>query len=170
MYRLYKIILIVTFSLLSKETIADLQASTNIRWTTEIVNWGCSISSLSSSISVPLGIWSTAGFKKNSTTTPVEFDINLSECSSNTVSVSFSSSGASNDYLALSSDSSATGVGIQLKDSNKNIVSLNSTAEKVSVDSAGNAKIKFFANYIGLQNNITAGTANADTTFTINYD
>jgi len=151
---------------------SDDVGQVNIQWTANIITWGCTISSASSDMTVPLGSWSTRNFSSGDVTSPIAFSISLSGCNSNTVAATFTgtSDSKNSNYLSLSSTSTATNVAIEIKDSSQNILPLNTLSPVTTVTSSGNATLNFFANYIGTGNNVTAGTANADATFTLTYD
>ncbi|MBS0909439.1 fimbrial protein [Tatumella sp. JGM118] len=163
---------ILCLSVYSVPSMSGDIGTVNIEWTANIITWGCTVSSASSDMTVPLGTWSTRNFSSGDYTTPVGFTISLSGCNSNTVAATFTgtSDSTNSNYLALSSTSTSTNVAIEIKDSTKKLLPLNTISSANAVDSSGNVTMNFFANYIGTGSNVTAGTANADATFTLTYE
>jgi len=156
---------------LSVQSHADPVGTVNIKWTANIYQWSCTVSSASSNQIVPLGTWNTSELTKNKKTRPVPFSISLSGCNSNTVAVSFlgTADSTNSKYLALTADSTAKNVAIEISDSNQNTISLNQMMNPITIDSSGAVNMNFFANYVTYGTGVTAGTANADATFTLTY-
>ncbi|WP_074011109.1 fimbrial protein [Tatumella sp. UCD-D_suzukii] len=165
-------LLVFSLSVYSAPSISGTIGSVNVEWTANIITWGCTVSSASSDMTVPLGTWSTRNFSSGDYTTPVGFTISLSGCNSNTVAATFTgtSDSTNSNYLALSSTSTSSNVAIEIKNSDKQLLPLNTISSANAVDSSGNVTMSFFANYIGTGSNVTAGTANADATFTLTYE
>lgn len=157
----------------SPSCLAGSVATNNIRFTANIVNWSCNISTTSQSISVDLGTWNTRALKNSgATTTPTYFSISLSHCNNTSLTTTFSGNPDSNDSndLALDSASTATGVAIQLMESDKTALALNKASTAVPINGSGNATLGFYAAYVATAKKIQAGSANAEATFTINYN
>src|SRR5262249_36950664 len=78
---------------------------------------------------------------------------------------------STNGVLALSSDSTATGIGLQLKDGSGNALKYNMkyTLTSYSSTTGGSYTIPLKANYYQTSASVTAGTANAVLTFTMTY-
>ncbi|VWC29695.1 fimbrial protein [Burkholderia lata] len=78
---------------------------------------------------------------------------------------------ATNGVLALSSGSTATGIGLQLKDSSGNALKYNTKYTLTSYSSAtgGSYTIPLTARYYQTAAKVTAGSANAVLTFTMTY-
>lgn len=70
--------------------------------------------------------------------------------------------------LALTPDSTAAGVGVQLQYNSVPVV-LGSPINYGTTKTLGNVDIPFTARYYQTQSNVTAGTANAQATFTLTY-
>lgn len=152
--------------------LADALGSVNINFTANIVTWSCTISTSSQDITVNLGSWATNAFSSSGQeTTPEPFSIELSDCNNTSVTTTFSGSSDSknSDYLALASSSTASNVAIEIKNSDKTMLALNTESSAVTVGSSGDATLSFYANYVTTANTVNAGTANADATFIINY-
>lgn len=75
----------------------------------------------------------------------------------------------SNDQ-ALDSASTATGVAIQLMNADKTARALNKPSTAVSIDESGNVTLGFYAAYVSSAKKNQPGSANAEATFTVNYD
>lgn len=171
--RIFCYFCLFTTSFLTTATLADSVGEINIKFTANIITWTCTVNASSQNIAVNLGNWNSNSYTSSgSTTTPVYFSINLNGCNSNSVSTTFSGTAESsnNNYLALSSDSTAKNVAIEILNSDKTSLPLNSSSNVVAVDSSGNAILGFYAHYITTANRVQPGTANGDATFTINYD
>ncbi|VWC82624.1 type-1 fimbrial protein subunit A [Burkholderia lata] len=78
---------------------------------------------------------------------------------------------STNGVLALSSGSTATGIGLQLKDSNGNALKYNApyTLTSYSKSTGGSYTIPLTARYYQTAAKVTAGSANAVLTFTMTY-
>ena len=159
--------------LLSSGSKADSVGQVNIKFTANIINWSCTVNAASQSVAVNLGHWNSNGYKSaGAKTTPIYFSIGLNSCNSNSVTATFSGTAESTntEYLALSADSTAKNIAIEILNSDKTLLPLNSASNATSVDSSGNATLGFYANYITTAATVQPGTANADATFTLNYD
>lgn len=147
--------------------------ASNIRFTANIVNWSCTISTASQNITVNLGTWDTRSLKTPGTnTTPSYFSISLSHCNNGSVTTTFNGTAAGNssNELALDSASTATGVAIRFMNDDRTALPLNKSSATVPVDSSGSVILGFYAAYVSTADKIRAGSANAEATFTINYD
>ncbi len=157
----------------SPGSLATSIGASNIRFTANIVNWSCSINTVSQNISVNLGTWDTRTFRHSgTTTTPAYFSISLNNCNNNSLTTTFSGNADSNDSndLALDSASTATGVAIQLMNADKTALALNKPSTAVSINESGNVTLGFYAAYVSSAKKILPGSANAEATFTVNYD
>ncbi|KWH26489.1 hypothetical protein WL99_22215 [Burkholderia cepacia] len=78
---------------------------------------------------------------------------------------------ATNGVLALSSDSTATGIGLQLKDNSGKALTYNTQYTLASYDGStgGSHTIPLTANYYQTSSSVTAGSANVVLTFTMTY-
>lgn len=144
----------------------------------EIVNAGCAIDNNSINQTVQLGQVRSVKLKDTgSMSTPVGFRIQLDDCDISIASkASFAFSGTAveghNDVLALQSSSAggANNVGIQIVDKDgKAMLFDGATFSNKSVLNNGTNIIPFQARYFSL-GSATAGTANADATFKVQYE
>lgn len=118
----------------------------------------------------------------NSTSTAKQFNFEIKNCSPGLNSVNYTfkpaagitleNSGATNQYLTLTSDSDATGVGVQvLYDNNTNVLfnsKINYNKYKTAI--GGNYIIPMKARYIQTASTITGGKANSALEFTMSYE
>ncbi|MDF7758752.1 fimbria assembly protein [Kosakonia cowanii] len=148
---------------------ADAQTNIELRGT--VIHAGCAVESSDRHKTVSLGRWPVRQLQMaGNITTPVAFSLRLKGCPPGSVSITFSGKAASNSgWLALSDNKMAHQVAIQLRDHDLSPLELETPSQVMLVDGNGNSLLQFFANYIALVNNPTAGIAKADATFTINY-
>lgn len=146
-----------------------------------VVNTPCAIDNDSASQSVVLGQLRTAEINdKNNVSSPIDFSIKLIGCAIDTyskASVTFSGNTLAGNPMALTPIGSqanstvAKGIGIQiLQDGNPVQVDGEKATAAKSLNS-GNSDLKFQAQYIALgnANEVTPGAANANVSFTVNY-
>ncbi|OTG85261.1 hypothetical protein B9T31_12325 [Acinetobacter sp. ANC 4558] len=152
---------------------ADPVVKVNLRFKAMIIDRSCTVSSESQNINVALGRWGT----KNMTdigdqTRPISFIINLSDCSATNVSLSFKGQKdlSNPQLLALSNESTAGNVAIQILDQDRKLLPLETSTRPIIVGSSKNLQLSFFANYIATRKNVTAGTADSIANFVLNYD
>ncbi|MDQ8934215.1 fimbrial protein [Acinetobacter rudis] len=153
---------------------ADPLVKVNLRFKAMIVDRTCTVSPESQNINVALGTWGTKNMMNvGDQTRPIPFTIRLSDCSAKTVSLSFKGPQDSNNtqLLALSKDSTATNVAIQILDKDRQLLAIDTFTQPAVVDSTNkNIQLNFFANYFATRQNVTAGTANSTANFVLNYD
>ncbi|HGH5989510.1 type 1 fimbrial major subunit FimA [Morganella morganii] len=152
-----------------------------VHFTGRIVNAACAVSADSTDQTVNMGQYRTAFFNaKGKKSGDVPFSIKLEDCDtsvSTKASVSFSGLSSADDPTALQTSNisggsagAAKGVGIQIADHMGKVVkpdgSVFSTEQKL-VD--GVNVLNFSANYISTQATVTPGGADADATFTMQY-
>ncbi|WP_139850405.1 type 1 fimbrial major subunit FimA [Acinetobacter pullicarnis] len=145
----------------------------------ELVNAACAVSTESANQTVVLGQYRTASLANvGDMTTPVPFTIKLVDCDPEvhkTASVSFAGTTIPNDTELLATSAGGTNgiaaknVGIQISDDTSTILKVDG-ADKGSVKTllSGNNVLDFTARYVATGKS-TAGAANADATFFINY-
>ncbi|WP_423061380.1 fimbrial protein [Citrobacter portucalensis] len=124
------------------------------------------------SLTAASGISMESTFKGiNSTSTPVDFTIDLTCDKDVNVAVRFegdTQSGSNNQVLKLTEqDNSATGIGIQILDKDKNIMSFNQPdfALQASNVQQSQVSLPFSARYIQTSSQVTGGKADAEATF-----
>ncbi|AXW86077.1 hypothetical protein AU512_12285 [Lonsdalea iberica] len=153
---------------------ADL-GSTNLQFSATLLSNSCAVSVGSQEQTVNMGTLATKQFAVNKTgAAPVRFVVNLESCGSaaSSVTATFSGTADTNDstLLALNSGSTATHVGIAILDKDRQRIPLGNASEQYPLTAgASNAQLVFYGQYIATQSSVTAGTANGDVTFTLNY-
>jgi type 1 fimbria pilin len=142
-----------TFNLLNSVTIIDPACSVN-----------------SNSIIVTLPNIATASLKGvNSVAASTQFAIRLTCSAGATVAITLdTASQAAGTTGVINSSGSATGVGVQLVDSNGTAVSFGTTTT-VGATPDGALDLSYFARYYQLATTVGAGTVKATATFTISY-
>lgn len=118
----------------------------------------------------------------NSTSAAKQFNFEIKNCDPELNSVSYTfkpaagitleNNGTVNQYLTLSSDSDATGVGVQVLYDDGTIVPFNSKIKYTGYKSAvgGNYMIPMKARYIKTASTMTGGMANSAVEFTMTYE
>lgn len=152
---------------------ADPLVKINLRFKAMIVDRTCTVSPESQNINVALGTWGTKNMVNvGDQTRPIPFSIRLTDCSAKNVSLSFKGlqDTTNPQFLALSDDSTATNVAIQILDKDRQLLPIETFTKPVAVDTNKNLQLNFFANYFATRKNVTAGTANSTANFVLNYD
>ncbi|KFK91669.1 MULTISPECIES: type 1 fimbrial major subunit FimA [unclassified Serratia (in: enterobacteria)] len=144
----------------------------------EVVNAACAVDVGSIGQKVPMGqVKTTTLATAGNTSSAVGFNIQLNDCDtivSTQASVAFSGTAVSSTYktaLALQGSvaGNATNVGIQILDRTGTALALDgATFSAATTLSDGNVVVPFQARYIAT-GVATAGTANADATFKVQY-
>ncbi|WP_193099522.1 fimbrial protein [Burkholderia sp. Z1] len=130
-------------------------------------------------VTVNMGSTMQSAFKGIGSTTspaiPVTVAVNACPSGLNTIQYQFIPVNAvldsTNGVLALSSDSTASGIGLQLKDNNGNALKYNTqyTLTSYSKSTGGSYTIPLTARYYQTAASVKAGSANAVLTFTMTY-
>lgn len=161
---------------------ASVFAATNgegqINFTGEIIDSACQVvNGLSSPLDVQLGKVSKTVFTgAGSTSTLTKFDIQLKNCPETVTSAAINFGGTpdadNNTTLAVTPDANAaTGVAVQLLDSSDQPVNLYTPSQQYPLTSGSTVNdLEFGARYIQTQAAVTAGPANAVSTFTVIYN
>lgn len=142
----------------------------------KIVDKTCTVSANSAQFLVSLGSVASKQFARSGDGTRYEpFSLHLEKCGATAshVSVTFTGTPDSHDssLLALTQETgSATGMGIALYDSNKNqIPMMQPEAGKELEPHQATVTLNFYARYLANGDVVSAGEANASTTFVLNY-
>ena len=133
----------------------------------------CNISAEDKNKTVDLGNWATKQLNKTGDTSkPVAFSLALTGCPVGTLTTVFTGDGspADNTLLALTKDSTASGVAIEIQDGEHNRIPLGPPGIQSKTDSEGNAVLGFYADYVVVTDSVSPGSANADATFTVLYE
>lgn len=165
-------VLAVMSAVLSTPSHAVTLSKVNLILSLTVVELSCNVSSADVNKTVELGDWSTKQLRPpNGHSEPVHFSIKLTGCSAAGVALAFTGKKDSinNSLLALNEGSSASGVAIEIMDSAHKRLAMGDNASRVVVDNNGNATLDFSARYIST-GTVVAGSANADSEFSLTYD
>ncbi|ENN7018147.1 fimbrial protein [Enterobacter bugandensis] len=147
-------------------------AEINIRLSGNIVALGCTVDPMDVNKTVTLGDWATKQLSfPSGHSEPVAFRIHLTGCTASGVALAFTGkkNNADNTLLALSDESTASGVAVEIMDAAHKRIPMGESTQRVTVDSMGDAILNFSARYVAVSEP-SAGTADADTEFTLTYD
>lgn len=147
----------------------------NIELSGEIVAYSCGVEVSQANKKVELGRWALKNFRAaGDKTQSMPFSFQLQNCSpSSAVTFVFSGKKDKQDssLLAINEGASAAGsVAVEILDSQKNRLPVETKSPKIAMDINGNGQAQFYANYIATGNRPTPGIADADATFMITYD
>lgn len=138
----------------------------------EIVESTCALATGSKNQVVALGTVSANSFSgAGGTSMAKEFSINLTDCNlenASSATVTFSGDTAADN--ALNVTGGAEGVGIQILQNGTPLTLDGSTASVAQDLEEGNNSLNFAARYVALEDDVTAGLANATASFTLNYE
>lgn len=104
-------------------------------------------------------------------TKSIPFKIKITGCPDTNVSISFTGAkdNSNTELLALDSDSTASGVGIEILDTLNKRLPMNNNSKYVRTSEHGDAVISFSARYVAT-GKPEPGSANAVSEFTLTYD
>jgi len=165
-----------SLTLLSASAFAAAPGDGTVKFTGEIVDAPCAISTDSQYQEVVLGQVAKTVFKAVGDKSPSkEFKIKLEGCDisgKNKVTVSFSGMGDTTkpDMLALTNEvGAATGVAIGIYDNANQAVDLN-TGKSPNSLAAGQTVLYYSANYVATKDAVTTGYGNASVDFNVTYE
>lgn len=166
----------LTFGVMANASAATVNGGT-VHFTGEIVDAACAVNANSFDQTVKLGQVRTAKLKNDGDkSAPVGFNIELNDCDttvSQNAAIIFSGvqAGGKADVLAVQGGAgTATNVGVQISDHTGKALSLDgSTASTDYKLTDGTNKIPFQAAYVAVGGAATAGAANAEATFKVQY-
>ena len=149
-----------------------------VNFTGEIIDSACQVvNGTSSPLDVSLGKVSQTAFTgSGSTSTTTRFDIQLKDCPETITSAAITFGGSADstnaNVLAVTSGTgTASGVGVQILDKTENPLSLYTASTNYALQSGTTTNdLVFGARYIQTGSTITAGQANAVSTFTVMYN
>lgn len=171
MKKLYIGLMIVTS--LAMNNMANAADGT-IKFKGNIIDNACSVDTSSADQTVALGTVAASSFAAaGATSTAQKFDIKLTGCPEGTVAVVFGGATASDDLLKLDSGATATGVAVRINNASDNSqVKINDTAsaKRVTVSADGSATLNYISQYQSTADEVTAGSADATSQFTILYN
>ena len=156
----------------------------------EIVDSTCEVTSDTADQTVQLGKVSKSAFSGvGSMASPQQFSIKLEKCPATYTQAAVRFDGTEapggdgdlkvgtpitasdpGDYTGTGAAIVATGVGIRIfNQSDNSQVKLYNDSAYTAIEADGTAEMKFIARYVATNATVTAGTANADSQFTIEY-
>lgn len=159
--------------LLSPLSYADPLVKINLRFKALIVDRTCTVAPESKSIDVALGTWGTKNMINiGDQTRPIPFSIRLLDCTAKNVSVSFNGPkyATNPQLLALTNDSTAKNVAIQILNKDRILLPIGTFTNPTNINNTKDFRLNFFANYVAINKNVTAGRANSTANFILNYD
>lgn len=152
-------------------------AGGEVKFTGEITDVSCDVSTASKNQSVDLGKWAQSYFESRNETTETPFTISVKDCPSSvkTVAVLFDGDKDSGDNSLLKVTSGgATGVGIKLYEADRStpiaIGSVSKAVNVVAAEEGGSADLNFFADYKSDGAPIAVGAANSVSNFVMIYN
>ncbi|WP_337030037.1 fimbrial protein [Pantoea agglomerans] len=152
-------------------------AGGEVKFSGEITDVSCDVSTASKNQTVDLGKWAKSYFASRTETTETPFTISVKNCPSSvqTVSVLFDGDKDATDNTLLKvTDGGATGVGIKLYEADRNTaIAIGSISKAVNVitgNNGGSADLNFFANYKSDGAAISVGQANSVSNFVMIYN
>lgn len=153
-----------------------LAADGSIEFTGEITDQACELATGSDALKVNLGkVSKTALPATGATAAATKFTIKLTNCPATAVSakVQFDADSYAGDdkVIALKDETNvAKGVGIQITDDTNTVVPLFTPSKAYTLKESVENNLDFRARYIAQADTVTVGPANANATFTINYN
>jgi len=156
-------------------------AGGEVKFTGEITDVSCDVSTASKSQTVDLGKWAKSYFESRTETTETPFTISVKDCpeSVTKVAVLFDGEKDAGDTTLLKvtqsgSAGNAAGVGIKLYEADRSTpIAIGSVSEAVNVvkaEDGGSADLNFYANYKSDGAAITVGKANSVSNFVMVYN
>jgi len=148
----------------------------NVQFTGEIIDSACTVDTTSSNQTVVLGQVAKTAFKSAGDTAAVtSFTIKLNNCPTTVTSTTVKFDGTpyngDNTVLALTpAAGNATGVGVQLSNSDGSVLPLLTASESFPLSTTATNTLKFSARYIAKSATVTTGPANAAASFTMVYN
>ncbi|AMG56579.1 fimbrial protein [Pantoea vagans] len=153
-------------------------AGGEVKFTGEITDVSCNVSTGSKSQTIDLGKWAKSYFESRTETTETPFTISVKGCPASVTKVAVLFDGdkdAGDNTLLKVADGGATGVGIKLYEADRStpiaIGSISKGVDKmVETTEGGSADLNFFASYKSDGAAITVGKANAVSNFVMVYN
>lgn len=164
--------IILGFQLVNTANAAD----GTIQFTGNILDTACTVNTESQNQTVNLGNVSTSAFPSaGATAAPARFTIKLSDCPSSVANASVRFDGSpdttNSHILALDSGQTAKNVGIAIYEQNSStLIPLATDSQKVALTADTTNELTYIAKFYATAYPVTAGTANATTSFTIIYN
>jgi minor fimbrial subunit len=168
------VLMLLSVMSVSPQALADL-GQINLIMRATLVSNACSVSAGSANQTVNLGTWAVKQFVETPQPLPlIRFTINLVDCGPAASGVKVTFNGIqdtnNNQLFKLNAGSTASRVGVAILDRNRNRIPPGWTSIPTQLTgNATNVPLVFFAQYVATGGVVTAGSANADATFTMEY-
>lgn len=172
-----KVLLPLAALVLSATASNAMAANGNVKFTGEIVQSTCKVVDKDQNKEVYLGKYPTTAFPTAGSTSGAKaFDISLEKCEAGNYTLRFDGNTPAGHPELLAVTGGATGVGVEILDNNGSTLPISqevATPATVTVaadgDNPGAATFNLHARYKSFQDLVTAGQANSNATFTIEY-
>ena len=165
-----KVLLPLAALVLSATASNAMAANGTVKFTGEIKQSTCQVTSDTQNKEVYLGTYPTSAFPTvGSKSASKAFQISLEKCDAGDYSLRFDGN------TVAGTGAAATGVGIEITDNNGKPFAIgdgsniNDDVAKVTIAADGKATFNLQARYRSFDSNVTAGLANATSPFTIEY-
>ncbi len=151
-------------------------ADGTINFTGEIIDSACTVSTTSADQTVVLGTVSNKAFSAaGDTAAATAFQIDLTDCPATVTSATVKFDGTAyqgdNSALALTPDAgAATGVAVQIRNADNSVLPLFTDSNSITLAQDTTNTLNFNAAYVATAATVTAGPANAVTTFSVVYN
>lgn len=166
----------ITLIVMSMLSPASHAADVTISVIGNLMSNSCTVSAESKNKVVNMGTWPVKQFSSTSSGTlpPVPFVITLEDCGETVSGATITFNGTpdpeNNALLKLNDESLATHVAIALLDKNQKRIPLNEPSESYGITGGeGKIELQFYGQYVASGDGVTAGSANADATFSLTY-
>ncbi len=177
MKSLTKVILPLASVMIASSFQAVSAANGTVNFTGEIVQSTCTVVSADQTKTVVLGKYPTSAFPKTGATSGAKaFTISLEKCEAGDYTLRFDGNTPTGNPDLLAVTGGAKGVGVEILDNNSAIVPITqdvvapaSVTIAATGASPGTATFNLRARYRSFQDVVTAGQANSNATFTIQY-
>ncbi|SFN24483.1 major type 1 subunit fimbrin (pilin) [Izhakiella capsodis] len=172
-----KTLLAIALIATSAVSVSVSAADGAVNFTGTITDAACTIDTASQNQNVLMGNISRTAFSgAGSTAAPKNFTLVLTNCPDTVTGATVRFDGTQvpgdNSILMLTDSGSTTtaqGVGIQISDNQNKVVPLYEDSSVYPLISTGANKLNFSARYIAVADQVTVGSANAVTQFTVVY-
>nr|WP_154928953.1 fimbrial protein [Pantoea agglomerans] len=152
-------------------------AGGEVKFTGEITDVSCNVTTASSKQSIDLGKWAKSYFESRTETTETPFTISVTDCPTSVkkVAVLFDGDKDSGDSTLLKvASGGASGVGVKLYEADRQtqvaIGAVSKNVDVVAASTGGHADLKFYADYKSDGAAINVGAANAVSNFVMVYN
>ncbi|THD47444.1 adhesin [Enterobacteriaceae bacterium ML5] len=164
----YHLVYIVMMFFYSGEALSD---NSTLTMKGTVIEQSCIVSPSDINKVVNLGAWSVKQIQSVGHSDAMPFKLQLSGCTASGVSINFQGNKSTDDntLLALSTGSTAKGVAIELTDEARHRIVVGENSPRIAIGRDGSVTLQYFARYV-TTSTPSAGTADADSVYTLTYD